>query len=242
MSGPVTVDFSGQISVRTGVGRSIAREPARSMADVVGAAVYVPGFDKDAAATTGAEIGAQTFAEDVSSADPLNDAQIVLEAGRIDVVTGSADTLRDSLNWKMADDDWDAVHAVCTFKMTGAANPTMRAHGAGRISNATTHAALPGKIGQANYSSVRAGIVGCTRTAARELARFGITVNAVTSNAATDMIASVSPEKPAELTAVISAGHFGGPSEMAAAVCSLASAESAYSNWCRPARRRGVTI
>lgn len=83
-------------------------------------------------------------------------------------------------------------------------------------------------IGPANYAAARAGIIGFTKTAAKELAGFGVTVNAVSRNAETPMVAGIPAEKKGEITAAIPAGRFGEPVEMATTVAVLTSEEAAY--------------
>ncbi|GAA2898080.1 hypothetical protein GCM10010472_65620 [Pseudonocardia halophobica] len=106
--------------------------------------------------------------------------------------------------------------------------PHLRRQGGGRIVNVTSYSGLHGNVGQANYATAKAGIIGFTRTAAKELGRFGITVNAISPNADTRMIASISPERRREIEATIPLGRFGDPAEMAAAVAFLASDGGAY--------------
>jgi 3-oxoacyl-[acyl-carrier protein] reductase len=92
----------------------------------------------------------------------------------------------------------------------------------------TSYTGLHGNVGQANYAAAKAGIIGFTKTAAKELARFSVTVNAISPNAATRMIASITADKKAELTAAIPSRRFADPSEMSAVVAFLASAEAGY--------------
>jgi 3-oxoacyl-[acyl-carrier protein] reductase len=87
---------------------------------------------------------------------------------------------------------------------------------------------LRGNAGQSNYATAKAGIIGFTKTAAKELARFGVTVNAISPNAETRMVASIPDEKKVELAAAIHLGRFADPSEMCAAVAFLASREASY--------------
>ncbi|MBB2892472.1 3-oxoacyl-ACP reductase FabG [Flexivirga oryzae] len=228
----VSFDFTGQTIVVTGAARGIGRELARAFSDA-GGTVYVLDHDEAAAASTAAELGAHAIGTDVSSSSSVEAAvaRIIDDTGRIDVLVNNAGILRDTVLWKMTDEQWDAVlavHAGGTFKMTRAVVPTMRAQGFGRIVNTTSYTGLHGNIGQANYATAKAGIIGFTRTAAKELARFGITVNAISPNAETDMVASVPAEKRAELIAAIPAGRFGDPAEMAAGVCFLASRAAGY--------------
>jgi len=121
-----------------------------------------------------------------------------------------------------------AVHGGGTFRFTRACVPHFRARNYGRVVNVTSYTGLHGNIGQANYAMAKAGIIGFTKATAKELARFGVTVNAISPNAETRMIASIPAEKKVELTAAIPMGRFAEPSEMAAAVGFLASAEAGY--------------
>ncbi len=152
-------------------------------------------------------------------------------SGAIDVLVNNAGITRDTVVWKLTDEAWSTVldvHLTGTFNLTRAAIPHMRAQNRGRIVNVTSYTGLHGNIGQANYAAAKAGIIGFSKTVAKEVARFGITVNVVSPNAETPMVAAVPPEKKAELTAMVPLGRFGEPAEMAAGVAFLASDEAAY--------------
>jgi 3-oxoacyl-[acyl-carrier protein] reductase len=156
---------------------------------------------------------------------------IVEKTGRLDVVVNNAGILRDRVVWKLSDEDWHAVlgvHLTGTFNMTRAAVPVMREQQYGRIVNVTSYTGLHGNVGQANYAAAKAGIIGFTRTTAKELAGFGITVNAISPNAATDMVASIPPDRLAELQASIPMRRFADPAEVAPAVGFLASEQAGY--------------
>ena len=156
---------------------------------------------------------------------------VLARTGRIDVVVNNAGILRDRVVWKLTDADWQAVlgvHLTGTFNMTRAAIPTMRDQGYGRFVNVTSYTGLHGNVGQANYAAAKAGIIGFTRTTAKELARFGITVNAISPNAETDMVASIPEDRLEELRAQIPMGRFSAPSEVGPAVGFLASEEAGY--------------
>jgi 3-oxoacyl-[acyl-carrier protein] reductase len=147
------------------------------------------------------------------------------------VLVNNAGILRDGVVWKLSDDDYEsvmAVHAGGTFRFTRAAVPHFRRQGSGRIINVTSYTGLRGNPGQANYAMAKAGIIGFTKSTAKELARFGTTVNAISPNAQTRMISSVPPGKLAELTGQIPMGRFADAAEMAAAVAFLASDEASY--------------
>lgn len=116
-----------------------------------------------------------------------------------------------------------------TFRTTRAATPHFRAQQYGRVINVTSYSGLHGNVGQANYAAAKARIVGFTRTAAEELDGFGVTVNAISPNAETQMITSIPDEKKLELTAAIQMGRFTSPEKnMAAAVSFLTAEEAGY--------------
>ena len=135
---------------------------------------------------------------DVADPDAVESAvaRVVDQAGRLDVVINNAGITRDVVVWKMTAEQWRAVldvHLTGTYALTRAAIPVMRAAGRGRIINVTSYTGLHGNIGQANYAAAKAGIVGFTKAVAKEVARFGITVNAISPNAATAMVSAVPP-------------------------------------------------
>ncbi|MGM7698956.1 SDR family oxidoreductase [Microbacterium sp. A84] len=232
MSGNLSFDFSGQTAVITGAARGIGLELSRNFARA-GADVILIDFDGEAVNQAAEEVGGRGIRADVSDTASVNAAiaQIMAENDRIDVLVNNAGILRDGMLWKLSDADWDAVlavHAGGTFKMTRACVPQFRAQRFGRVINVTSYTGLRGNIGQSNYAMAKAGIIGFTKTAAKELAHFGVTVNAISPNADTRMIASVPPDKRAELEAAIPLGRFGEPSEMFDAVAFLASREASY--------------
>ncbi|WP_204070133.1 SDR family oxidoreductase [Sphaerisporangium krabiense] len=228
----MTFDYSGQVVLVTGGAQGIGHAIGRFFAGA-GARVHLLDSDGDGVAAAAAGIGAGWSRCDVSDTASVDAAvsAVVERHGRVDVLVNNAGILRDTVLWKLTDDDWErvmAVHAGGTFRMTRAVVPHLRARGYGRIVNVTSYSGLRGNVGQANYSTAKAGIVGFTKTAAKELARFGITVNAVSPNAETRMIASIPPPKREEMTAAIPMGRFADPTEMCAAVGFLASREAGY--------------
>lgn len=230
--GNVTYDFKGRTVAITGSARGIGKELARTFA-ASGATTYLLDLDPDEVHAAADEVGGTGFAVDVSNSTQVGEAvdDIVGVTGRLDVIVNNAGILRDKMLWKLTDEDWNAVlgvHLGGTFNLTRAAVAPFRAQQYGRIVNVTSYTGLHGNIGQASYAAAKAGIIGFTKTAAKELAGFGVTVNAISPNAETRMIASIPEEKLAELTAAIPAKRFAAPSEMAAAVAFLASEEAAY--------------
>jgi 3-oxoacyl-[acyl-carrier protein] reductase len=228
----MSFDFKGRTAVITGAGQGIGLEIARAFR---GAGAQVIMFDRDAdlVMRVAAELDAIGVAGDVTGADDV-DALIrtaVERTGRLDVVVNNAGILRDKMVWKLTDEDWEAVLAVHLggmFRVTRAAVPVFRQQSYGRVVNVTSYTGLRGNVGQSAYAAAKAGVVGFTKTAAKELARFGVTVNAISPNAETRMIAGVPKDKRAELAAAIPMGRFAEPREMAAAVMFLASVESGY--------------
>lgn len=226
----LTFDFRDRSVVVTGAARGIGFAMAERFARA-GAQVFLVDLDSDQVREAAAAVGGQPLVADTSDTEQVERAvaAVVERTGRVDVLVNNAGVLRDRVLWKLTDDDWDtvlSVHAGGTFRFTRACVSHFRARGTGRVINVTSYTGLHGNRGQANYATAKAGIVGFTRTAAKELAAFGITVNAISPNAATRMTDTISSDKVAEVTGPIA--RFADPTEIAAAVCFLASDEAAY--------------
>ncbi|MFC8386336.1 3-oxoacyl-ACP reductase FabG [Nocardia sp. NPDC057272] len=229
----ITFDFSGRTALVTGAAQGIGHAIATMFHDA-GAQVAV--VDRDPVALRAAWDGKErvfAHAVDVTDSSAVSAAvdAVVAETGSLDIVVNNAGITRDTVVWKMSDDQWQAVidvHLKGTFAMTRAVVPHMRAAGFGRIVNVTSYTGLHGTIGQSNYAAAKGGIIAFTKTVAKETARFGITVNAISPNAATPMVLAVGQERLAEMTATVPVGRFADPSEMATAVGYLAADESAY--------------
>lgn len=230
--GNMTYDFSGRTAVVTGAGRGIGKEIARHFA-AAGATTYLLDLEEDVVREAAAEVGGHHLVVNVASSANVNTAvdEIVRATGRVDIVVNNAGILRDKMLWKLSDEDWNDVldvHLGGTFNLTRAAVPQFREQNYGRVVNVTSYTGLHGNIGQAAYAAAKAGIIGFTKTAAKELAGFGVTVNAISPNAETRMIASIPMDKRAGLASTIPLGRFADPSEMAAAVAFLSSEEAGY--------------
>lgn len=228
----LSFDFAGRTALVTGAARGVGRAIAEHF-HAAGATVYIVDNDAGAVTDTAAQTGTIGLVADVSSTPQVDGvvARVIADTGRVDVLVNNAGILRDGMVWKLTDEDYEevmGVHAGGTFRFTRAVVPHLRGQGGGRIINVTSYTGLRGNPGQSNYSMAKAGIIGFTKTTAKELARFGITVNAISPNARTRMIASIPEDKQAMLTAATPLGRFADASEMAAAVAFLASDEASY--------------
>ncbi|HEY9411169.1 MAG TPA: 3-oxoacyl-ACP reductase family protein [Jiangellaceae bacterium] len=228
----LTFDFAGQTAVVTGAGRGVGLAIARQFVDA-GATVVIVDMDEAVLRVAAEEIGAVPVVADVADRTQVDRVvEVALErTGRVDVLVNNAGVLRDRRVWKLSVDDWDTVlgvHLTGTFHFTQACVPTFRAQGHGRIVNVTSYTGLHGNVGQSNYAAAKAGIIGFTKATAKELASFGVTVNAISPNAETRMIDSIPADVRTSIEAAIPMGRFGEAGEMAVAVAFLASAEAGY--------------
>ena len=194
-------DFTDTTVIVTGAARGIGLEFSRYFS-AAGADVWMVDVDRDLTEESAAAIGAVAAPADVTSGEDV--ARIVTDAaertGRVDVVVNNAGLLRDKMLWKLSDEDWRAVVDVSlggTFQLTRACVPHFRAQKRGRVINISSYTGLHGNIGQAAYAAAKAGVIGFTKTAAKELAHFGVTVNAIVPNARTRMVEAI-PESERE--------------------------------------------
>jgi 3-oxoacyl-[acyl-carrier protein] reductase len=231
-SGNVTFDFSGQTVIVTGAGRGIGLAISECFAAAKADVVMVD-MDRDVAEQEAARLGATAVVANIANTAEVESvvSSTIERAGRIDVLINNAGILRDGVLWKTDDDAWEsvlAVHLGGSFRLIRACVPHFRERQYGRVINFTSYTGLHGNPGQSNYAAAKAGLIGLTKTAAKELGRFGITVNAISPNANTRMIASIPEDRRAEMTAHIPAGRIAEPNEISAAVAFLASAEASY--------------
>ena len=158
--------------------------------------------------------------------------EIIDKAGRIDVLVNNAGITKDGLLVRMKEQDWDAVLNINlkgAFTCTKIAAKVMMQQRYGRIINMASVVGVTGNAGQANYSASKAGLIGLTKTAAKELASRGITVNAIAPGfIETDMTASLSDKARNAMLSQVPLGRAGYPEDIAAAVAFLASEGASY--------------
>lgn len=228
----LSLDLTGRTAIVTGAARGIGRALAEYLAGAK-ADVLAVDVDEEALTDVGAVERVSILATDPSVGD--NAERVATTAieltGRLDILVNNAGILRDRMLWKLTDDDWDdvlQVHLGASFRLIRAAVPHFRQQSYGRVVNVTSYSGIRGNVGQANYATAKAGVIGLTKTAAREVAGFGVTVNAISPNARTAMVESVPPDRLAELTAQIPVGRFADPAEICPAVGFLASEQAGY--------------
>jgi 3-oxoacyl-[acyl-carrier protein] reductase len=232
------VDLNGQVALVTGasrgIGRSIAVKLASCGAVVVGVARTVEALEGTLSAIEAAGGKGHGLAANV--ANPVDVARVVEEVEarfeKIHILVNNAGITRDGLMLRMEDDAWQEVidtNLKGTFLFSRAVGAMMMRARYGRIINISSVAGLVGNPGQANYSASKAGVIGLSRTAARELAPRGITVNVVAPGFITTDMTQVLPEKiKNEVKERIPLRRFGTPEEIADLVAYLAGPTAGY--------------
>ena len=217
-----------------GIGRSIALALAHEGADVV-----VNDIDREAAENTSEEIKAlgresMVILADISQSSEVEEmVKTVLQRfKRIDILINNAGITRDGLLLRMKENDWDAVMSInlkSVYLCTKAVMRTMMKQRSGRIINLASVVGVMGNAGQSNYAASKAGVIGFTKSTAKELAPRGITVNAVAPGfIATEMTEKLSDEVKQEFLNKIPLNKAGTPEDVAHVVRFLASPDSHY--------------
>lgn len=231
------MNLSNRVAIVTGSGRGIGRAIALKLAEV-GATVVVNDIG-EAAQGVAEEIRAmnrQSLAilADVSSSPDVARLVETTKAtyGKVDILVNNAGITRDQLLVRMSDEDWDRVLDVnlrSVFLCSRAVLRHMIKQRWGRIISITSIVGMVGNPGQANYASAKAGIIGLTRTMAKEVASRGITANAVAPGFIdTEMTQRLEENRRLELMGHIPLGYLGAPRDVAEAVAFLASEEARY--------------
>ncbi|MCL2182566.1 MAG: 3-oxoacyl-[acyl-carrier-protein] reductase [Chitinispirillia bacterium] len=233
------IDLSSKTALVTGSGRGIGKEIAAKLA-AAGADVAISDIDLETARAAAAEIGQATgrktiaLAADVSKADDVKGmVKGVMDAfGKIDILINNAGITRDGLLMRMKEEDWDLVLSInlksAFLCCRETVRPMMSAR-SGKIINIASVVGLMGNAGQANYSASKAGMIGLTKTLAREFASRSINVNAIApgfiKTAMTDKLTDAEKEK---LASGIPMAKLGNPEDVANAALFLASSLSDY--------------
>jgi 3-oxoacyl-[acyl-carrier protein] reductase len=231
----MTQNLQGKVALVTGASRGIGRATALALASE-GAKVVVNYASSSGAAEAvvseitsggGAAIAIKADMSKVAEVEAMYE-QVMATYGRVDVLVNNAGITRDTLLLRMKPEDWQAVidvNLTGVFLATRAASKIMLKQKSGRIVNITSVAGQMGNAGQANYSAAKAGVIGFTRTVARELASRGITVNAVAPGfIATDMTNDLDAEP---ILKMIPLSRYGQPEEVAGMIQFLAASPAA---------------
>jgi 3-oxoacyl-[acyl-carrier protein] reductase len=231
--------FEGQTAIVTGAGRGIGEAIAKRLADG-GAKVAVVSRTEANAAKTAEAINAahpgaaKAYAVDVAdfqAVQELGDA-ILADFGKVDILVNNAGVTRDGLSMRMGSDDWDVVvdtNLKGAFNFIRAVQRPMAKQRRGRIINIASVVGITGNAGQANYSASKAGLIGLTKTIARELSGRGITSNVVAPGFIETDMTGVLPESiRTAVVEKIPLARFGAPEDIASAVAFLAGPEAGY--------------
>jgi 3-oxoacyl-[acyl-carrier protein] reductase len=224
--------LEGKTALVTGASRGIGRAIAAELASAGAAVVIGYRSGKDEAETLAQEIGARAVQADVSSAEDA--ARLVEEAGDLDILVNNAGLTRDGLLARMSDDDWRTVidtNLSSVFYTCRAVCRPMMKKRAGAIVNVSSIVGVHGNWGQTNYAASKAGIIGFTKSLARELGSRGVRANVVAPGYVKTQLTDVLPEEATKaMLDNTPLGRLGEPEDIAGAVRFLCSEAAAFIN------------
>ena len=226
------MNFEGKIVLVTGASRGIGRSVAESFV-AKGATVIGTATSANGAAAISEYLGEHGKGFELNVTDPASIEQLFADIkasyGDIDVLVNNAGITRDNLMMRMKDDEWQDIidtNLTSVFRLSKAVLRAMMKKRNGRI---ISIGSVVGNAGQANYAGAKAGVIGFTKSLAREVASRGITVNAIAPGfIETDMTKALNEEQRAAILGQVPAGRLGDPKEIAETVCFLASDSAAY--------------
>ena len=231
------MNLEGRLTLVTGASRGIGRVTARRLAEA--GATVLAAARGDHAQDTVNEItksGGRGEVVSLDVSDPENVEQVLKEViarhGGIEILVNNAGITRDQLMLRMKQDDWEAVvstNLTGAFTCTRVVLRSMLKGRFGRIINISSVVGQMGNVGQTNYAASKAGLIGFTKSLAREVAPRGITANVIAPGLIeTDMTQALTEDMRGEWESRVPLGRLGSPNDVAAAVCFLASDEASY--------------
>lgn len=228
------LDLKSKVALVTGASRGIGKSIATVLANADAHVVCVSRNESDVQAVADSLPSATAAACDVSSSEEFAELikKVVEEHGQMDILVNNAGITRDGLIMRMKDEDWNMVLDINlkgAFNGIKAVTRTMMKQKSGRIINISSVVGLTGNAGQANYAASKAGLIGLTKSTAKELSSRGITVNCIAPGyIATDMTDQLSDAVKDDLKNQIPLGRIGNPKDIAHLALFLASDKSGY--------------